>query len=73
MLFVNKLNHQLLWWFNFYMCDSIKFSKLFSKREKISPSEFREKNQKKKDMDTSYDMAEFNRRAESLPVYKKGV
>ncbi len=34
---------------------------------------FREKNQKKKDTDTSYDMAEFNRRAESLPVYKKGV
>ncbi|MBP3442922.1 MAG: DnaD domain protein [Clostridia bacterium] len=34
---------------------------------------FREKNQKKKDSDTSYDMAEFNRRADSLPVYKKGV
>lgn len=34
---------------------------------------YREKNQKKKETDTSYDMAEFNRRAESLPVYKKGV
>lgn len=34
---------------------------------------FREKNQKKKDTETSYDMAEFNRRADSLPVYKKGV
>ena len=34
---------------------------------------FREKNQKKKDTDTSYDMAEFNRRADSLPVYRKGV
>lgn len=34
---------------------------------------FREKNQKKKEADTSYDMSEFNRRADSLPVYKKGV
>lgn len=35
--------------------------------------EYREKTQKKKDKNTSYDMAEFNRRADSLPVYRKGV
>ena len=44
---------------------------MIGKKEKKNDE--REKNQKKKDVDTSYDMAEFNRRAESLPVYKKGV
>jgi DnaD/phage-associated family protein len=34
---------------------------------------FRDKKQKKKENETSYDMTEFNRRADSLPVYKKGV
>ena len=34
---------------------------------------FRDKKQKKKETETSYDMTEFNRRADSLPVYKKGV
>ena len=33
---------------------------------------YREKNQKNKDTNTSYDMNEFNRRANQLPVYKKG-
>ena len=33
---------------------------------------FREKNAKKADTSTSYDMNEFNRRANQLPVYKKG-
>ncbi|MBQ8576281.1 MAG: DnaD domain protein [Clostridia bacterium] len=33
---------------------------------------FREQNQKKSDVNTSYDMNEFNRRANQLPVYKKG-
>lgn len=34
---------------------------------------FREKKTKKSNTDTSYDMNEFNRRANQLPVYKKGV
>ncbi len=34
---------------------------------------YREKNQKKTSGEASYDMTEFNRRAEQLPVYKKGV
>ncbi len=34
---------------------------------------FREKKSKKNDANTSYDMNEFNRRANQLPVYKKGV
>ncbi len=33
---------------------------------------YREKNQKKSAATASYDMTEFNRRAEKLPVYKKG-
>ncbi|MBR6531192.1 MAG: DnaD domain protein, partial [Clostridia bacterium] len=33
---------------------------------------FREKKSKKNDTNTSYDMNEFNRRANQLPVYKKG-
>lgn len=33
---------------------------------------YREKNSKKSDSTTSYDMNEFNRRANQLPVYKKG-
>ncbi len=35
--------------------------------------EFRDKKTKKTNSDTSYDMNEFNRRANQLPVYKKGV
>lgn len=35
--------------------------------------DFRDKKSKKKETNTSYDMNEFNRRANQLPVYKKGV
>ncbi len=34
---------------------------------------YRDKNKKTQSAQTSYDMSEFNRRADKLPVYKKGV